>query len=1404
MFKVNEASELDQHANQLKNLRAPLTDELIPSDLRDVFNSQLHLYQRETVNFLIQRYNEYMRGLDNPELKSTDQDLKKLTGFIIGHEMGLGKTIMVLFFLRCIVKHPHPIMRPQRIIIVVQKVLLQQWKQEIINWCQTVPLYTYHGSSRERRKKLMCAKNERVCIILTTYAMISNDGEYIMSILKDEPVPHTDLIPIIDIDSTNEDSISSTDSNSTTSVAPEVAISNEAGTFNKSNQETSNSDNSFLDPVLEFSWMMKKQSKNNEADAAAIAGRRLERLSLQTIPEPNIKHSNSNTLHHLSQEPVASSVQLPTTNTDSDVKQSENNLEDIMHCQPPPANQLPKHCIDILIMDEATAIKNTSTKISCGLRSIDVGFKLALTGTPVMNNLGELWSIVDYINPKYLGNKAQFEKNIAKPINEAEAQDATMRERRVARKVRRALREKLHPILIRRTTADLGPLGVNKIAITFWIPLNEIQFVLYSAAIRTKQIQEICRDTTDYTKMIQSLHILRKICDNPCELSTKDTEFFKGDFERVINIIKQKATQPQTLDSDYLHIVKELQIFKGSDQNASKQDILPMNRLDNRTSVTTHNHSTLANDKNSSKQSKRAGQSDAFDNNYTEEEEEENGSSDCDKDAHDWVTQQSFDEYLHRSPDHFDFTVRSITALSSKYTLFMAIINHIRNNNHRVLIFCEYQIVFSMIEHLLSHHDIPYLRLDGTISDVHERNRICTSFNNNKRYTALLISIKLGAMGLNLTGANRIILFAPAWNLQIEEQAIARAYRMGQNRNVVVYKLACINTMEEKIVVKQLQKAAIANVTLNNEKHQSVIKKTDLNNLFEFNANNRLEGQLPENIKQHAKQEHVKLTIQQTLGSSSSTNEKTEADKELEFINSLMNKKLCIDVSVLDYLHSKDNIDKETDICEQVQSQIQGSQSQQHGLQQQESSNFDKILALGIDASISAEPKEQNKPKSDYSQLLSIYLLTHQYDYLKKSMSIVLSFYGINPLYFDNTLNEYYTRIHQNISAAKRNNNLSVHLPKQSLNFINSGSRIYVYRWQQYLSCATLIISINPANINKALSFLQQTSISSQARIEVIEKSAELDNMYSYFKFQLNSIIAHFTVEIKQILIANMVDICEICCTDTPEEYATYLHNLAVNRLKLFLTDRIAFNAMPNYPATLDIICSLCQSMGASLTTLIMEYNNPRNWIDPRFKSLFSMIKEREPIPLLWGPMAKEFIEVQKQTLLALLKKAHDRIDYSLFNRCLFQSESMDTESQTIKELSNTISIKNVEDCFTKELNTTQKKLVFSNILSQYNLMNTDIKVIIIRNTYKKLCYYQTMSLKHVQSTISTSVKSNTPSTIPRPETVTVPHIIPSSTSNAMHQPSIEDESINCNRNESNHNEINCSVDTDFSIDILS
>lgn len=93
---------------------------------------------------------------------------------------------------------------------------------------------------------------------------------------------------------------------------------------------------------------------------------------------------------------------------------------------------------------------------------------------------------------------------------------------------------------------------------------------------------------------------------------------------------------------------------------------------------------------------------------------------------------------------------------------------------------------------------VKYMRIDGD-TEIILREQICIEFNKNPTIFCGLLTTKVGGFGLNLTGADRAIILDPDWNPANDNQAVDRVFRIGQKRDVIVYRLLTIGTIEEKI-----------------------------------------------------------------------------------------------------------------------------------------------------------------------------------------------------------------------------------------------------------------------------------------------------------------------------------------------------------------------------------------------------------------------------------------------------------------------------------------------------------------------------------------------------------------------------------------------------------------------------
>ncbi len=149
---------------------------------------------------------------------------------------------------------------------------------------------------------------------------------------------------------------------------------------------------------------------------------------------------------------------------------------------------------------------------------------------------------------------------------------------------------------------------------------------------------------------------------------------------------------------------------------------------------------------------------------------------------------------------------------SAKLREFGKIVDELRRNGHRCLVFSQFVGHLSLIRNHLDSKGIVYQYLDGSTS-VKNRKRAVDAFQAGEG-ELFLISLKAGGSGLNLTAADYVIHMDPWWNPAVEDQASDRAYRMGQKRPVTIYRMVVKDSIEEKIVNLHERKRDLANALL--------------------------------------------------------------------------------------------------------------------------------------------------------------------------------------------------------------------------------------------------------------------------------------------------------------------------------------------------------------------------------------------------------------------------------------------------------------------------------------------------------------------------------------------------------------------------------------------------------------
>jgi len=166
---------------------------------------------------------------------------------------------------------------------------------------------------------------------------------------------------------------------------------------------------------------------------------------------------------------------------------------------------------------------------------------------------------------------------------------------------------------------------------------------------------------------------------------------------------------------------------------------------------------------------------------------------------------------------------------SGKFENVVHTLANVLDGGHKILVFSQFVKQLTIYRQYFDQQNIKYAYLDGSTQN---RGEVVKKFQEDAKTQVFLISIKAGGVGLNLTEADYVFILDPWWNPAVEQQAIDRTHRIGQTKNVFIYKLITKDTVEEKILALQQRKLSVARSLITTE--ESFIKSLSTEDIREI------------------------------------------------------------------------------------------------------------------------------------------------------------------------------------------------------------------------------------------------------------------------------------------------------------------------------------------------------------------------------------------------------------------------------------------------------------------------------------------------------------------------------------------------------------------------------------------
>ncbi|KAG8624084.1 hypothetical protein KVT40_009060 [Elsinoe batatas] len=390
------------------------------------------------------------------------------------------------------------------------------------------------------------------------------------------------------------------------------------------------------------------------------------------------------------------------------------------------ATKILREKANIIVADEAHALKNEKSKISRAAAKLK-GIRIALSGTPLSNSTAEIFALVNWVAPNYLGSKSDFEADFGKPIEEGTYHDATHYAKRKSLKKLAILKTQTEPKIHRRDIMALKGSLTTKIEYNLTIPPTDLQTKIYDQYVDFVRGEFGEKEVTQ-VQLFGWISLLVLLVTHPKALRNKLLEKPKPK--------KKKSPKPDTTAP------------------------LPSAEDDTDQSI------------------------------VGDEEVTQLG-----------LTPAMTEQLLSMIPVDADVSA------SYRMVLIKQILELARRAKDKTLVFSHRLPILDCMEELLNKMKITWARIDGSMTGP-KREAILNRFREGE-YDVLLVSTRAGGQGLNMQDANRVIIVDFGYNPTWEEQAVGRAYRLGQKKDVFVYRFVTGGTFEDKLYNMGLFKSSL-------------------------------------------------------------------------------------------------------------------------------------------------------------------------------------------------------------------------------------------------------------------------------------------------------------------------------------------------------------------------------------------------------------------------------------------------------------------------------------------------------------------------------------------------------------------------------------------------------------------